>query len=457
MRVSLKHILLIVFVAFAQSLLLAQAPKNFKVLTYNMLNFPNSDNNNAFGNDANRASNFRQIVDATDADVILMQEITDISAGSILINELNSNSISGKTFAHSVYVGYGFPNAYLGNMLIYNTDKFTLLNTTEVSPNNIATASNGNVQTAPRGSSRYLLEIESTDCAAAKAQIYFYSLHLKGGDDNANSNEAADRDRRLLGIEDLRDDLLTLPANANIVLGGDFNFYSPNNNGTSTSEPAYANLTDNTYSNYFIDELGFWVRNSNSYQAKYTQSTRTAQSQFGNGGTTGGMDDRFDFIFYNQNISNISNQIKYVNGSYENVANVNVPANGNALDGTSPLKTQVHQNSDHFPVLVEMQAVFTQIPACNGCSFSPSINNLPTVISNTGLISLQGQPSGGTFSGPGMIANFFNPNLVGNGVFGINYSFTDNTGCQADTTYYTIVLSIFENFGPTQSPNTIEP
>jgi hypothetical protein len=84
----------------------------------------------------------------------------------------------------------------------------------------------------------------------------------------------------------------------------------------------------------------------------------------------------------------------------------------------------------------------------NGCSNQQSastiVNPLP-VVSLTGLDSvyceddldaqMTATPSGGTFSGPGLIANAFGPSRVGaGGPYTITYSYTDGNGCtRADT------------------------
>lgn len=66
------------------------------------------------------------------------------------------------------------------------------------------------------------------------------------------------------------------------------------------------------------------------------------------------------------------------------------------------------------------------------------VNPLPTVsfsglnsayCNNAASVTLTGNPSGGTFSGPGISGNTFNPAAAGNGVHTITYSYTDGNGC----------------------------
>ncbi len=51
-----------------------------------------------------------------------------------------------------------------------------------------------------------------------------------------------------------------------------------------------------------------------------------------------------------------------------------------------------------------------------------------------GLINLSGEsPAGGTFSGPGVSGNTFDPFAVGDGTFFISYTYTDINGCTGST------------------------
>lgn len=60
-----------------------------------------------------------------------------------------------------------------------------------------------------------------------------------------------------------------------------------------------------------------------------------------------------------------------------------------------------------------------------------TISNLPPTVDETDApITLTGSPSGGTFSGPGVIDGVFDPALAGvGGLYTITYSFTDANGC----------------------------
>ncbi len=75
-----------------------------------------------------------------------------------------------------------------------------------------------------------------------------------------------------------------------------------------------------------------------------------------------------------------------------------------------------------------------------------SINGLPSVTSSNSPLSLNASPSGGSFNGPGVIFNSFNPSIAGPGLHTINYDYTDSNGCSVSTSEDILVLQISYNF-----------
>ena len=80
------------------------------------------------------------------------------------------------------------------------------------------------------------------------------------------------------------------------------------------------------------------------------------------------------------------------------------------------------------------------------CNIAVSINNLPTSTNNTLSINLSATPSGGTFTGPGIIFGTFNPNIAGAGFHTINYTYNDGNGCVVSTSASILVFNITYNF-----------
>jgi len=72
--------------------------------------------------------------------------------------------------------------------------------------------------------------------------------------------------------------------------------------------------------------------------------------------------------------------------------------------------------------------------------------SLPPAITGLSPVNLSGSPSGGTFSGSGVIFNAFNPSLVAAGNHTITYTYTDANGCTASTQQSILVFDISFNF-----------
>ena len=95
----------------------------------------------------------------------------------------------------------------------------------------------------------------------------------------------------------------------------------------------------------------------------------------------------------------------------------------------------------------------------NGCENSATIdiivNDLPVVTidpigpfcSNDAVITLTATPVGGTFSGPGVTGNQFDPTVAGPGSHIITYTYTDTNGCTGVDTETIVVTP-----APTTSP-----
>ncbi|HLG01957.1 MAG TPA: T9SS type A sorting domain-containing protein, partial [Bacteroidia bacterium] len=102
-----------------------------------------------------------------------------------------------------------------------------------------------------------------------------------------------------------------------------------------------------------------------------------------------------------------------------------------------------------FPFSIFTSQTFTVTGTdANGCqgidSVAIAVNNAPSVslalpIDTAcllgGVITLSGEtPPGGTWSGPGVSGNTFDPFIAGNGMWGIDYMFTDSIGCSSTAT-----------------------
>ena len=83
-------------------------------------------------------------------------------------------------------------------------------------------------------------------------------------------------------------------------------------------------------------------------------------------------------------------------------------------------------------------------PCPSSSTFSVIINPAPVVsfsglaadycINNTNAIPLNGNPSGGTFSGLGVVGSTYTPSLTTIGTHTITYTYSDGNGCSASST-----------------------
>ena len=142
----------------------------------------------------------------------------------------------------------------------------------------------------------------------------------------------------------------------NVLIMGDFNMYG-------ASESGYRLLTQ-TYSNpsiCFMDPLaimggvGEWT-NNNQFAQFHTQSTRSYSDECF---SSGGLDDRFDFILMADEIAFSYNHLRYVQGSYHAVGNdghhFNMSINqGNNSSVPAAIADALYDTSDHLPVTMKI-------------------------------------------------------------------------------------------------------
>lgn len=282
-------------------------------MSYNLLNYPGSDS-------AIRNPYFRTVIESTLPDVLVVQEIlSQAGVNGFLNNVLNvaSSGYSAGTFIDG-------PDT--DNAIFYKAASFTFL------ANNVITTDLRNIN-------EFVLSENSTGDT-----IRIYSLHLKAG------TSSSDQLQRLTEVIALRNVTNNLPPSSNYIVCGDFNIYSSN-------ELSYIELKDQTAPGYFIDIFnlpGTW--NNEAYAQYHTQSPRTRQF---NGGSTGGMDDRFDIILFSQEVID-SGKIFFVPGSFLNFGNdgnhyndsINKPPN-NVVN--QQIANALHNSSDHIPIIATIK------------------------------------------------------------------------------------------------------
>jgi len=326
------------------------AQTNFKVVTYNTLRFPSSDSSmTTGGTNADRLAAFQDIMEDINPDVIIFQELRTVGGTNDLLDTLNASNLS-KTFARTPQApasngGTG------GNMLFYNTALFSFINENTIPKTNTVLAPDGITWVqSTRASNIYRLNASNPANPGTIVPIYFISAHLQSSNRSNSSDpeQIPDEERRGLGAKDIMDYIQTNLGNTdNIIVVGDMNFYDE-------TEIGYEDFTINAdYTELLNDPLGAWQRDNQSSVSKFTQSPRVMNNAVGNGGAGGGLCDRFDFIFYNDDIATGNNGVGYVSNTMQAYGTTDVDVNQSALSGSHPLKQQLYNFTDHYPVVAE--------------------------------------------------------------------------------------------------------
>lgn len=308
------------------------AQEFFTVMNYNVLNFPN-------GSMQNRQDTLKKILDFAEPDLILLQELKS-EAGLFSIAEESCADLDGDYRAATWETLQSNPNSGwpLQQNVVYNSERFTL------HEENV-------VLTDYRDFNEFIFYFNSEQLVNEQdtAFLYVYTTHLKssqGGD-----NELL----RLEMVEYFTAHLATLPADAQVIIGGDFNLYN-------SDEPAYQLLLSEQNAIQLedpIDMPGDWHSSSYPDKTILTQSTRTS-SIFGDG-AGGGLDDRFDFMLCSENMLDGSAGYQYVNNSYYSLGNNGTCYNENITDCMpnfsvpASVMNALYYMSDHLPVIMQLQ------------------------------------------------------------------------------------------------------
>ncbi|MEY8847690.1 endonuclease/exonuclease/phosphatase family protein [Psychroserpens sp. XS_ASV72] len=330
MKKKIKVVLLIM----ALGLQGLQAQENFKLMFYNLLNFPLEDAV------PDRLQYLELILTDYQPDLFMVCELNNESGADAILSSLQflNPNMQRAVFEFNTSDDNISDQNDLQNLIFYDSTKFVLEDQIIVT-------------SIFRDFNHYRLKINSSESDTNPVLIDVIVCHLKAS--SGTENQAL----RFQMVEDLIAYLDTLPADSNVVLAGDLNVYT-------NSEPAFQELIDADNNNLIdfvdpADRIGSWHTNSN-YLDVMTQSTRT---QNGFGGATGGFDDRFDFIMTSENMLD-NPEIEYVQDSYKvygnnnNIDCYNQAINSSDCDGPEfPffIREALHNFSDHLPVTLELQ------------------------------------------------------------------------------------------------------
>ena len=305
---------IISFIALAVAFSLTAS---IRVVSYNALNFS--------GNDEDRLAFFEAILNDIDADIFLFQEIEDSMGAELLLSAVNNGT---SDFSGSVFINGPDTNNYL----VYRNSLITF-------------GSQDTVSTDLRDISEYELIIDGN-------LIRFYSCHLKASTGYENE--------RLEEVTILREHLNLLPVGSEFIIVGDMNFYT-------SSEPGYQKFIADESNNIsraedLSDQVGDW-HNNFDYADVHTQSTRS--TQFG-GGASGGLDDKFDFIFSSFELNNGSG-LEYIEETITSYGNDGAHFNLSINDGTNSVVSPeiadaLYNASDHLPIYADFNTINSSQP-----------------------------------------------------------------------------------------------
>jgi hypothetical protein len=234
------------------------------------------------------------------------------------------------------------------------------------------------IHTQLRDITEYVIQPLSLD---STEQLRLYSAHLKASE--GTENEERRRQECLI----LRAQLDLLPQGSLFMMMGDFNLYT-------SDESAYQLLLSpdpNPNGQLFdpIDSPGDWNNNS-SFAPIHTQSTRT--TDIGDGGATGGLDDRFDFILISGALidtidSRVLPQTYHAVGNDGNHFNQSINEGSNSAVPDS-VADALHFASDHLPVVTDFLLA----------RFQSALVHSPTVASEFSLLNCYPNPFNSTLS-----------------------------------------------------------
>lgn len=324
-----KLLAIILSLAFFQ--LVAQ--DTLKVMHYNLLMYGNNSGwCNANNNDVDEKNlNLQTIIDYVKPDIFTVNELSENTFFHeyLLSYALNVEGVNYFQMGNP----YNLSGSYIVNQVYYNSNKLTLDNYTAVS-------------TVGRDIDifrLYFILPGGSDTAFINCVV----AHLKAG------NSSEDALQRTNETNSLMNYLSNQNATGNYLMMGDFNVYK----GT---EDAFENLLyhSNQSIRFYdpIDKVGSW--NNNSYYSNiHTQSTNTSS---GGCPSSGGMDDRFDFILTSDEVLNGTHNARIVPGSYMAFGQDGEHFNKALID--DPQNPSVPQNviealynmSDHLPVVMDL-------------------------------------------------------------------------------------------------------
>ncbi len=332
------------------SVLAASPALALRVVNYNILNYPGSSG-------STRAQYFRTILQPLNADVIVAGEITATGGPTQFLTEVLEVMEPGQWATVPFIDGNDTDNT-----LFYRTSAVEFLGQWAYYPN-------------PASLLRYIhvYRIRPVGYTSGNAELRMFAGHLK-----ASTGFESQRLAECIGI---RDSMNAMPVGTHGIVIGDLNFYK------QSTETGYAKLLETQANNigrvYDMLPAGEW-HDGPTYSSIHTQSP-CLSGTCASGASTGGMDDRFDFILPTNNLGT-GQGISVINGTCIAVGNDGLHLNKNITDSPvipegASYATALQLASDHIPVRLDFQ-VPARMSVASSVTFSPVIVGAPTQAQN---------------------------------------------------------------------------
>jgi len=347
-----------------------------RVVDYNILNLPNTS---AMTTVLQEIGNQTVGGLARPIDVLLLQEINNQAGQTQSVLNILNGLYGANTYARGIQDHPQSGGDRQG--IIYRVSTVNLLDEDFVSGT-----------TGPRAPSRYQLSAD----ADPTRTFYIYNSHY----------DAVDQPDRLSEAEGIRANADALGAGTEILYVGDYNIDSSN-------EGMYTTLLSSGNGQAFDpinrpSGVGTNWSNNASFKDIHTQATRVAVLP--DGGASGGMDDRFDFMLHTQEVggSGITSNgvgLEYRAGSYRVYGNNNTHTfNGDINSGSgfpAGVLDALRLSSDHLPVVADYDIVTpgeTTPPTVTSIDDGDADNLVPANVALTYTVTFSEDILNGSFT-----------------------------------------------------------
>lgn len=342
-RTSLFFLLsLFVFQGFGQT--------RIKTMMYNLLNYSSETVSQ------NKTPFLRTVLDEVNPDLFMVCELISSAGSDYMFN--NAIRPHNADFEKATFQINQSGSFSLQQMVYFNSKKMSL-------------ESSRVIQADTRDINHYTFKLNTENAATDPILLEVFVTHLKASTGSSN------RQRRLASVEDFVVALNDIPSTSYVLFAGDFNFYTSNEEGyqrlidggnpiimvdpiNRPADPFPNNSSVSDPFDFYSSSSSYFWRNS-SFADIHTQSTRTSNSGLiDTSGSTGGLDDRFDFIMMSENFTT-SSDLFYVANSYKAIGNngncYNSSINNTSCSGTysQTLRDALIEFSDHLPVVMEIE------------------------------------------------------------------------------------------------------